>query len=116
MDKHCNYYDPEFCYRNEETIELYNITMEDLVSEVRYLLKPTKIKYNDMSSYTLKHLFENILDGYVSNAAMKKALTIAGFRHRNSNEINWNFNISKKSLSNALKYEFELEKARRHIL
>jgi hypothetical protein len=48
-----------------------------------------------ISSYGLKHIFENSEDGfYLLNGAFKGAMLIMGFEPINKNDINWSFKIS----------------------
>ena len=71
---------------------------QDLIS---WCLKLEKIKsFNRIrSSYGLKHDFQNSPNGfYVTNGQFKGAMLQAGFSVQNKDELNWFFNISKKSL------------------
>ena len=52
----------------------------------------------DISSYGLKHIFENSKDGfYITNGEFKGAMLMSGYKIKNPNDINWYFNISQKS-------------------
>lgn len=61
-------------------------------------LEPYKIKtFTPVTTYRLKHLFENSKNGfYISNGAMKGALLIAGFVPKDEFALNWTFQLSKK--------------------
>ena len=55
---------------------------------------------NFCTSYSLKHVFEMSKKGfYLTNGAFKGAMNEAGFKTKNRSEINWTFNVSKKSLA-----------------
>lgn len=61
-------------------------------------LIPIKSFNMDDSSYRLKHIFEQSPGGfYVTNDTFKQAMKLCGFNVKDESEINWNFNISKKS-------------------
>ena len=54
--------------------------------------------FNDRStSYGLKHRFESTGGFYVVNGAFKGAMLEAGYFVKNSNDLNWIFNISSRS-------------------
>jgi len=56
------------------------------------------------SSYGIKHMFEREGYGfYVKNGAMKGAFLLAGFSISDVNDLNWQFNVSEKSIKNMLK-------------
>ena len=51
-----------------------------------------------VTSYGLKHDFERSPCGfYMPNGAFKGAMIVAGFKVEDETELNWIFNISKKS-------------------
>lgn len=51
------------------------------------------------SSYNLKHLFENSPEGfYITNGQFKGAMLAAEYNVKDEKEINWNFNVSKRSI------------------
>lgn len=61
-------------------------------------LDPRKTINMDISSYGLKHIFENSKDGfYITNGEFKGAMLMSGYKIKNPNDINWYFNISQKS-------------------
>lgn len=50
------------------------------------------------TSYGLKHIFERSENGfYIKNGAFKGAMLKLGFKVKNKIDINWEFNISKRS-------------------
>lgn len=54
--------------------------------------------FSNISSYRLKHLFEESINGfYVTNGEFKGAMLRAGYKIKNLTDTNWRFNISKKS-------------------
>lgn len=78
-----------------------------------WCLSLNKIKSfnNGRSCYGMKHVFGNTENGfYVYSGAMKGAMIIAGFDVKNENELNWSFNVSKKSLKQVEKENRELVK------
>ncbi|HFU7087177.1 TPA: hypothetical protein ACGN8S_002212 [Bacillus cereus] len=56
--------------------------------------------YNlDNSSYGMKKLFENSPQGfYITNGQFKGAMLKRGYKATNRNDINWYFNVSKRSV------------------
>ena len=58
----------------------------------------TKTPNNRHTSYGLKHIFENTVDGfYITNGQFKGAMCNCGFKPKNKNDLNWIFYISQKS-------------------
>lgn len=56
------------------------------------------------SSYGLKHIFAKDNKGfYIYNGAFKGAMVAAGFKVSDETELNWQFNISEKSVKDVLK-------------
>ena len=55
------------------------------------------------TSYGLKHKYEaqtrDANDNYVTSGEFKGAMLKAGFKVKDESDLNWNFNISKKSLA-----------------
>jgi predicted HTH transcriptional regulator len=51
----------------------------------------------DRDSYGLKHVLEEDTGIYLTNGQFKGVMLISGFRHENNEDLNWHFNISKKS-------------------
>ena len=64
-------------------------------------LDPVSTFNLDVTSYGLKHKFERSKEGfYVSNGQFKGAmLDVGGFKVKNTNDLNWQFNISKRSIT-----------------
>ncbi|MGD9679223.1 MAG: RNA-binding domain-containing protein [Vulcanibacillus sp.] len=58
---------------------------------------PSQSIYLDMSSYGLKHILEKDTDIYLTNGQFKGAMILSGFIPKSIDELNWYFNISKKS-------------------
>lgn len=82
----------------EHFSELTANQQEQLVS---WCLQLEKIKsFNSVrTSYGLKHDFQYSPNGfYVTNGQFKGAMLKAGFSVKDTNSLNWIFNISKKSL------------------
>lgn len=62
-------------------------------------LQTIKSINQDCTSYGLKHTFEYSKDGFsISNGAFKGAMLLCGFYIKDPYELNWHFNISKKSV------------------
>ncbi len=87
---------------DEELLEFESLSEEQKATIITWCENLSKIKsFNfNHTSYGLKHLFENETFGfYITNGAFKKAMLEAGFKHTSKNgSINWNFNVSEKSL------------------
>lgn len=50
------------------------------------------------SSYGMKHVFERSPGGfYITNGALKGAMVVTGFSVKDTEVLNWKFNISKAS-------------------
>lgn len=51
------------------------------------------------TSYGLKHLFEKSPEGfYITNGQFKGAMLNAGYKVKDHKELNWHFNVSKRSV------------------
>lgn len=62
-------------------------------------LQPIKTVSKGSNSYRLKHFFEKSQEGfYISNGMFKGAMLEAGYYTNNESALNWNFNVSKKSV------------------
>lgn len=100
-------------YKHEEDAQLQfrkmdsplaflDLTIEErkaLLEWIFLMLEPIKATNHDNTSYGLKHSFEDAPSGfYIFNGAMKGALCLMGYRPSNTGELNWCFNISKKSV------------------
>lgn len=51
----------------------------------------------DKSSYGLKHILEKDTGLYLTNNEFKDAMLMCGYEPINPNELNWYYQISKKS-------------------
>ena len=57
------------------------------------------------TSYGLKHFFEASEGGfYITNGMFKGAMLAAGFYTNNEDDLNWNFNVSRKSVKELYKW------------
>lgn len=67
-------------------------------------LEPTKYYTDTPSSYKLKHIFYDTDENgfYMVNGVFKGAMICAGFKVQDPTDLNWNFNISKKSIKNII--------------
>ncbi|WP_239710528.1 MULTISPECIES: hypothetical protein [unclassified Mammaliicoccus] len=71
-------------------------------------LEPMKTMNRNHTSYSLKSIFEKSENGfYISNGVMKEILYLMGFVSGNQQDLNWNFNVSEKSVQ-ALKAKNKL--------
>lgn len=78
--------------------ELTEEKQEILLSWCRKLESIKRIN-QDVTSYGLKHTFENSQGGFsISNGSFKGAMLLCGFCIKDPYELNWHFNISKKSV------------------
>lgn len=87
---------------DEELLEFETLSNEQQSTLVKWCEGLSKIKSFNLkhTSYGLKHLFEKESFGfYITNGAFKKAMLEAGFNYTSKNgSINWNFNVSEKSI------------------
>lgn len=79
---------------------------EELIPEKQDILQDWIFKNFEISerfhlgnaSNNLKNLFENSPEGfYITNGQFKGAMLIAGYRVKDDKQLNWYFNISKRS-------------------
>lgn len=98
-------YDPVYCHTfNNIEWKAEELTYNDdgfviIKKWVKALFgEPVNLsKNNSCSSYYLKHVIEDAMGTYVSNADCKKALDELGYRYKKfSNSPNWEFGISAK--------------------
>lgn len=78
-----------------------SLTEEQQKRLVAWCCRWEKIKStnHNNTSYGLKHAFGSSQGGfYVTNGQFKGAMLIAGFTPSDPNKLNWNFNISRKSV------------------
>jgi hypothetical protein len=72
---------------------------EELVQLIQTYLRPIKTINENTSSYGLKHLFEEMMGGYVGNGELKGAMIVCGFNVKaRRSEINHHYNISSKDV------------------
>lgn len=64
----------------------------ELVEAIHQYCRVSKKVY-PLSSYGLKHIFEGLLDCYISNDAFKVAMMLAGFKPCNRKETNHHYKI-----------------------
>lgn len=94
--------DSQYCSKGE-TLTLSEEAEKELKELIARYLEKRATPNTLHSSYGLKHLFENILGYYVSNADAKKAMTECGFEHSPYGGQNWYFNVTQKSLNKLYK-------------
>lgn len=62
-------------------------------------LEPSKTINHKYTSYTLKGMFERSPEGfYITNGVMKEIMYLMGFKSDNQHELNWNFNVTDRSV------------------
>lgn len=96
IDEKYRVFDKEYCSAGE-TLTLSPDEHEKLKNYIMQNIQKRKTINKDISSYGLKHHLERKLGFYVSNSDCKKAMTECGFNAKKQG-INWNFNVSKKSV------------------
>ncbi|SPF35261.1 hypothetical protein SBF1_1470011 [Candidatus Desulfosporosinus infrequens] len=92
--------------KDKEILEPIQNEYDQLSKEMKGLLswwineyiRPIKTVNHQQSSYSLKHLAENVLDHYVSNGQLKMAMLYAGYKPVDAKELNWHFRIRKVDL------------------
>ena len=92
--------------KDKEILEPIQNEYDQLSKEMKGLLswwineyiQPIKTVNHQQSSYSLKHLAENVLDHYVSNGQLKMAMLYAGYKPIDPKELNWHFRICKVDL------------------
>jgi len=78
--------------------ELSANEQKSLLDWISENIKPGDNFNPTLSSYGLKHLFENSENGfYITNGAFKGAMLKRNYFVKNRFHINWIFNISEKS-------------------
>lgn len=66
------------------------------------LKKISSINLNH-TSYGLKHIFEYSENGfYILNGQLKGAMILTGFEVKDTNVLNWNFNVSELSVNSKI--------------
>lgn len=108
-------YDPKYCYtfkgkeQNKEKLT-YNEEGFTIIKKWAKILfeDPVKLsKSNEHSSYYLKHVIEDAMGSYVSNADCKKALAELGYKYKiYEDSPNWGFGISAKFIKKVDRYRY----------
>lgn len=96
MDK----FDERYCYEGE--VLTLDITEQSIVKNFINVFFTASAHYSMTTSYGLKHIVENAVGFYVSNADLKKAMDECGYKHKPceaQGEINWIFNVSQKRIN-----------------
>lgn len=63
------------------------------------LITPIQSFNQKHTSYGLKHIFSNSLDGfYITNGQFKGAMLKLGFKVKDDTQLNWIFNVSERSI------------------
>jgi hypothetical protein len=83
--------------------DFYNLNQEQreiLVKWIKTNLKPIKSFNREMTNYSLKYFFEKDIEGfYIHNGQFKGTMLECGFKPHRKKELNWFFNISRKSIT-----------------
>ncbi|OEL01893.1 hypothetical protein [Staphylococcus saprophyticus] len=82
-------------------IDFNDMTMLELETLLMWCkqLEPIKSVNENYSSYNLKHMFEREHYGfYISNSNMKEAMSLAGFKPKSADDLNWFYPISERSI------------------
>lgn len=84
-----------------EFFQLPSETQKYVLSVIGEYFSPIKSINKSISSYELKHLLQNDKFGnlYLTNGQFKGAMLVAGFNADDTSELNWHFNLSKKSVT-----------------
>lgn len=92
----------EIFRETDHPLAFYDLTdneQKELLSWCGNLEKIKNIN-TEFSSYGLKHFFERSINGfYINNGAFKGAMIICGFLVGDISKLNWDFNISQKSIN-----------------
>lgn len=84
----------------EEFEKLGTVQKLILVDWIKNHFEPIKSWNLKNSSYGMKGIFERSENGfYITNGAFKGAMLECGFNVKDKNALNWNFNVSRKSLA-----------------
>ena len=93
--------DARECFEeNDSPLLFYELTNEQQKSVVDWCKQFKQVKgyHYGVTSYGMKHDFERSRGGfYMTNGAFKGAMVVAGFKVANEKNLNWHFNISKRS-------------------
>jgi hypothetical protein len=71
--------------------DLFPDTRAEVLLWIWRNLKPTKVKVHPISSYGLKHAYEDDTGTYICNGAFKGAMRAAGYEPIDPKELNWRF-------------------------
>lgn len=92
-------FDKRYCYEGE--MLTLNSREQCIVKDFIKVFFTEATHYTSTTSYGLKHLVENAVGFYVSNADLKKAMADCGYAHKPCDiggEINWVFKASQKKI------------------
>ncbi|MEB7049785.1 hypothetical protein [Mammaliicoccus sciuri] len=81
------------------------LTMDELEKVMNWVkqLEPSKTMNRKYTSYTLKGIFERSPEGfYITNGQMKGVMYLMGFKSDNQHELNWNFNVTERSVKSLI--------------
>ena len=95
---------------NDSPLLFYELTNEQQKSVVDWSKQFDQIKgfQHHVTSYGMKHDFERSRGGfYMTNGAFKGAMVVAGFKVEDETELNWFFNISKRSYNKMWKETYD---------
>lgn len=95
---------------HDHPMAFYDLSSEEQETLLEWTKQLKKIKSfnNRNTSYGIKHLFEGSGNGfYIYNGAMKGAMLLSGFKVDDIGELNWVFNVSKKSIKEKQKESIE---------
>lgn len=85
---------------NDRPADIQSLGKDDILIAVNWCrdnFDQAKSFDNAHTSYGLKHVLESQLHLYLSNGQFKAAMLLAGFKEKSKEDLNWVFNISKKS-------------------
>lgn len=68
-----------------------------VIDWVKTNISPRKTVLFERTSYGMKHILESDTGIYLTNNQFKDAMLMCGFKPVDSNALNWNYCISKKS-------------------
>ena len=75
-----------------------NIRKKNLITWLELNFYAIKTINKRHTSYGLKHLIQNDMGAYYTNDEFKGAMLKCGYISDNKNQLNWNFNVSEKSI------------------
>lgn len=80
---------------------VHAISFEEQQKVMRFVqqLEPMKTMNRNHTSYSLKGMFERSPEGfYIPNGVIKEIMYLMGFKSDNQHELNWNFNVTERSV------------------